>query len=80
MEKFIEVKHVSKAFKGENVLEDINLELYDDHIYGFVGRNGSGQISFVQTDLWLYVSQSWRDHCSREKIGKDIDFPENLGA
>lgn len=41
MEKFIEVKHVSKAFKGENVLEDINLELYDDHIYGFVGRNGS---------------------------------------
>lgn len=29
MEKFIEVKHVSKAFKGENVLEDINLELYD---------------------------------------------------
>ena len=36
MEKFIEVKHVSKAFKGENVLEDINLELYDDHILSLI--------------------------------------------
>ena len=43
MQKMIELKHVHKSFKGEKVLEDVNLELYDNHIYGFIGRNGSGK-------------------------------------
>ena len=34
----IEIKNVSKKFKNEQVLDGINLSLYDDKIYGFVGR------------------------------------------
>ena len=80
MEKFIEVKHVSKAFKGENVLEDINLELYDDHIYGFVGRNGSGK-SVLFKLICGYMYPNLGEIIVRgKKIGKDVDFPENLGA
>lgn len=80
MEKFIEVKHVSKAFKGENVLEDINLELYDDHIYGFVGRNGSGK-SVLFKMICGYMYPNLGEIIVRgKKIGKDVDFPDNLGA
>ena len=80
MEKYIEVKHVSKAFKGENVLEDINLELYDDHIYGFVGRNGSGK-SVLFKLICGYMYPNLGEIIVRgKKIGKDVDFPENLGA
>lgn len=39
----IELKHVNKSFKGEQVLKDVNLNLYNNEIYGFVGRNGSGK-------------------------------------
>ena len=39
----IVVKEVSKSFDDAEVLHDINLEFKEGHIYGFVGRNGSGK-------------------------------------
>lgn len=80
MEKFVEIRHVSKAFKGENVLEDINLELYDDHIYGFVGRNGSGKSVLFKLICGYMHPDSGEVIVRGKKVGKDVDFPENLGA
>ena len=80
MEKMIEIRHVSKSFKGENVLQDINLDLYENHIYGFVGRNGSGK-SVLFKLICGYLHPDLGDVTVRGKqIGKDVDFPENLGA
>ena len=39
----IEVKNVVKKFKDTIILENINLTFEEGHIYGFVGRNGSGK-------------------------------------
>ena len=39
----IKIQNVSKRFKNETVLDNISLTLTDNHIYGFVGRNGSGK-------------------------------------
>lgn len=39
----IEVKNVSKKFKNNTVLSDINMVFESGHIYGFIGRNGSGK-------------------------------------
>ncbi len=80
MEKMIEIRYVSKSFKGENVLQDINLDLYENHIYGFVGRNGSGK-SVLFKLICGYLHPDLGDVTVRGKqIGKDVDFPENLGA
>lgn len=39
----IEIKNVSKSFKGIEVLKDISMTLESGHIYGFIGHNGSGK-------------------------------------
>ncbi len=39
----LEVKNLEKSFKSEKVLQDINLDFTDGHIYGIIGRNGSGK-------------------------------------
>lgn len=39
----IEVNNISKKIKGEVILKNINLKLYEGKVYGFQGRNGSGK-------------------------------------
>ena len=39
----IELNNVSKNFKNQTVLENVNLKLESGKIYGLVGRNGSGK-------------------------------------
>ena len=33
----LEVKNLEKSFKSEKVLQDINLDFTDGHIYGIIG-------------------------------------------
>ncbi len=80
MEKFIEVINVNKSFKGEQVLKDINLELYENHIYGFVGRNGSGKSVLFKLICGYMHPDSGKVLVQGKEIGKNLDFPENLGA
>ena len=54
----IVVKEVSKSFDDAEVLHDINLEFKEGHIYGFVGRNGSGK-SVLFKILWIIFSDNW---------------------
>jgi ABC-2 type transport system ATP-binding protein len=39
----IEINNISKKIKGEVILKNINLKLYEGKVYGFQGRNGSGK-------------------------------------
>lgn len=39
----IEIKGVSKNFRGVEVLKDVTMTLESGHIYGFIGHNGSGK-------------------------------------
>lgn len=76
----IEIKHASKRFKNEQVLDDINLYLSDNRIYGFVGRNGSGKsVLFKMICGYMYADQG-EIVVNGKVIGKDVDFPEKLGA
>lgn len=44
----IKCLNLSKSFKDEVVLEDINLTLKGGNIYGLIGRNGSGKSVFLK--------------------------------
>lgn len=76
----IEIKNVSKKFKNEQVLDGINLSLYDDKIYGFVGRNGSGKSVLFKMICGYILPDEGKIIVEGKEIGKDVDFPQDLGA
>ncbi|HIQ98655.1 MAG TPA: ATP-binding cassette domain-containing protein [Candidatus Scybalocola faecavium] len=76
----IEVINVSKRFKNEQVLKNINLTLTDDHIYGFVGRNGSGKSVLFKLICGYMIPDEGKIIVCGKHIGKDVDFPDSLGA
>ena len=43
MSEIVKVKNVTKYFKQEKVLDDVNMNLETGHIYGIVGKNGAGK-------------------------------------
>lgn len=78
--KRIELIGVNKSFKEERVLKDICLTLGDNKIYGFVGRNGSGKSVLFKIICGYVIADSGKILIDGKELGKDIDFPENLGA
>ena len=49
----IELKNISKKFKDNYVLKDINLIFQEGNIYGIYGRNGSGKTLAAQ---WSWIT------------------------
>lgn len=50
----IEIKNVSKKFKDNVVLDNINLSFESGNIYGLIGRNGSGKSVFLKLLCGFY--------------------------
>lgn len=76
----IEIINVNKRFKSEQVLSNINLSLADNKIYGFVGRNGSGKSVLFKMICGYMFPDSGKVVVNGQVVGKDVDFPDGLGA
>ena len=48
MKKIIELKNVSKAFDGETVLDQINLDIYDNEFLTLLGPSGCGKTTTLR--------------------------------
>lgn len=76
----IKVKNLSKKLSNNIVLDDINIDLCSGKIYGFVGKNGSGKTMLMRAICGLILPTSGCVEIDGKVIGKNISFPESVGA
>ncbi len=75
----ITVKNVTMKFKGQVVLNDINIDFEMGKIYGIIGRNGSGKKVLLKCICGLLLPTAGTVTVNDKIIGRDVDFPENTG-
>ncbi len=44
----LEIKGLQKSFHGQAVLKDLNLQIKDGEIFGFIGKNGAGKTTTMK--------------------------------
>jgi ABC-2 type transport system ATP-binding protein len=75
----ISVQHVCMEFKGERVLDDVTHDFEEGKIHGIVGNNGSGKTVLFKCICGFLVLTEGRILVDYEQVGRDMDFPEDLG-
>ena len=78
-EAAIQIEQVSKSFQGREVLKNISCELNWGQVYGIVGNNGSGKTVLMKCICGLLPYDEGSIRVNGKKIGKDVDFPEDMG-
>lgn len=74
------LRDVSKSFRGETVLEKVNLTFQRGKIYGLMGRNGSGKTVLLKMICGFISPDTGTIEIEGKQIGKDRDFPEKTGV
>lgn len=79
MECKVKVCDVSLKIGEHLLLEHINLQMEDGHIYGLIGRNGSGKTVLMKCICGFMHPTEGVIQVENAVIGKDCDFPANTG-
>lgn len=75
----ITITHGSKEIHGIKVLKDVNMTLESGSVYGLLGRNGSGKTMLMRAVCGLITLTEGTVEIDGAILGKELDFPENLG-
>ena len=76
----LEIKNLSKKFKENVVLENVNLTLEGANIYGFIGRNGSGKTVLLKIISGFYTPDSGEIILDGINYIKNKSFPDSTRA
>lgn len=74
------VEHVYKSFGMEQILTDVNLKISAGKIFGIVGNNGSGKTVLMKCICGFLQPDSGIIRVNGKIVGKECDFPEDLGV
>lgn len=75
----IQLDSISKRFKDNVLYEDASLEIQEGKTVGIVGSNGSGKSVLFKIITGLEYPETGSVYVRGKKVGKDCDFPENIG-
>lgn len=75
----IELNNVSKKIGKNVVLSNISVSMHSGKIYGFQGVNGSGKTMLMRIIIGLIKPTEGNVVINGKVLGKDIEFPENIG-
>lgn len=73
------IENLSKAIKNNKILDNVNLTFESGHVYGLVGRNGSGKTMLLRAICGLIFPDSGKVIIDGKQLHKDISFPESCG-
>ena len=76
----IEIQNLTKIYKKQTVLNDVNLRLEMGKIYGLVGVNGSGKTTLMRCIAGFAKPTMGKVVVDGCIVGKDIDFPDKMGV
>ena len=79
MENVIEVCGVNKYFGEEHVLKDVSHTFEKGKIHGIVGNNGSGKTVLMKGICGFLKPDSGVIYVNHKQVGKETDFPEDIG-
>ncbi len=68
----IEVRNLSKSFKGRKVIDDISLSVDEGDVYGFLGSNGSGKTTTIRMLLNLIYPNKGTIKLNEYDISRDF--------
>lgn len=64
----IEVKGVTKSFKKQQVLKDINMQINDNEIFGLIGPSGAGKTTLIRLIIGAINADSGQINIMNYKI------------
>ncbi|MCI8445833.1 MAG: ATP-binding cassette domain-containing protein [Bacilli bacterium] len=76
----IEIKDVTKKFKKDTILKNVNMSLSAGNIYGFIGRNGSGKSVLLKLICSFYEPTSGKILFDGKDIFASAEFPPRTRA
>lgn len=76
----IEIKDLSLVIKQTEILKNINITFEQSQIHGLIGRNGSGKTMLMKCICGFVKPTNGEIFVAGKQIGKDCDFPENVGV
>ena len=79
MDAMIEVQNVNKSFGEEHVLKDVSHSFEIGKIHGIVGNNGSGKTVLMKCICGFLKPDSGTIFVNHKQVGRDTDFPEDIG-
>lgn len=75
----IELKNVSKSYKGLPLFENVTVSFEEGKIYGIVGHNGSGKSVLFKMMCGFVFPDQGSIFVKGKELGKNNRFPENFG-
>lgn len=79
MENVIDVCDVNKYFGEEHVLKNVSHSFEKGKIHGIVGNNGSGKTVLMKCICGFLKPDSGVIYVNHKQVGKETDFPEDIG-
>ncbi len=76
----IQIDDVSLKIKNAEILKHISMDLESGKIHGFVGRNGSGKTMLMKCICGFIYPTKGKITVDGKQVGKDVDFPEDMGV
>lgn len=75
----IELRNISKSFKGLSLFENLSVSFEKGKIYGIVGHNGSGKSVLFKMMCGFIFPDQGSVIVNGEELGKNKRFPPNFG-
>lgn len=75
----ITVTGLTLSLGNDIVLDNINAEFEEGTITGLIGRNGSGKTVLMKCICGFFKPDAGTVSVGEKVVGKDMDFPEDLG-